>query len=133
MLRACFFGMPIWLAVAGGFQVPTLLQHAAWAGERATVMGHIDRIVIGRKIMETFYSYSVDGRDYTGEVVDANGFVEGTPETVTYAKSNPGVSTIVPSEIEKLYVTSVVITIFAVLPLVILAVLDIKRRYTLKG
>jgi hypothetical protein len=94
------------------------------------VLGHIDGISDGLKSRVIDYSYEVAGRSYHGEVVDRSAFTENTPEFVTYASSNPAVSTIRPKAIESLYITSLVIAVLGVTPFAVissLALLDWRR------
>src|SRR5450432_3754581 len=92
-------------AVILAFQIPKILEHRAWAGGSDQTLGHVDQVINGRKITEVNYSYEVNGKKFTGGVTGGD-FIEGTPEMVTYAKNDPSVSTILPREIDKLYITA---------------------------
>jgi hypothetical protein len=115
-------------AVVVGLRAGAILEHGAWAGGSETVTGRIDDIQASRKIRVVRYSYQVDGKPYTGEITDRNAFIENVPATVTYAKSNPAVSTLQPEKIESIYITSLIVAGVGLLPMVLMWLIELKHR-----
>jgi len=119
MNRQWFVVSLILLVVVVAFRMGTILEHTAWSGGKETTMGHMDdvqRSFVNKRYMYTMkYSYSVDGKPYSGEFIDAREFPAYGPVDVTFAKSNPAVSTILPGEIDSKFRTSIILVIVAAL------------------
>ncbi len=120
------YGLALLIAgVVLPFQIPRILERGSWVGGSASVMGNVDKMSISTKTTVVDYSYEVGGKRYTGEDVGRDFGVSEGPERVTYAKSNPAISTLRPDRIESIYNTSVVMAIVGVLPLVIMLFLEL--------
>lgn len=115
--------------VAVAFRLGSILEHREWEQGKAQVTGRIDDIQASRQIRLIRYSYEIDGRKYQGEVADRNRFTENTFATVTYARSNPAVSTILPDQIESIYRNSWIVIIVAATPLLVMIGIEIGHRF----
>jgi hypothetical protein len=119
MNRQWFVVSLMLLAVVVALRLGTILEHRAWSGGKSTVMGHMDDVqqsFVNKRYMYTMkYSYTVAGKPYQGEFIDARRFPAYGPVDVTYAKSNPAVSTILPDEIDSKFRTSVILVVLAAL------------------
>ena len=127
-----------WLAlllivVVCGFAYDRIATHSAWVGGTATVMGFIDRVDNSTKARVIHYSYDVGGRHYRGDETSWTEFDDYGPVTVTYAKSDPSVSSILPATVQSKYVTSVTMSILSFLPLILVAIVDFRRRRAAKS
>ena len=118
--------------VVVGFRAGTILSHGAWSGGKETTLGKIDDIQASRRVRVIRYSYRVSEKQYTGEETDRERFLEGIPVRVTYAKSDPSVSTLFPEVIETRYQTSLLIAGLGILPVLIMWCVElgaiIRRR-----
>src|SRR5687767_9027336 len=118
--------------VVVGFRAGTILSHGAWSKGKDTTMGRIDDIQASRRVRVIRYSYSVNGKHYTGEETGREQLLEGVPARVTYARSDPSVSTLSPEALESRYQTSLLIAWLGVLPVLIMWCVElaaiIRRR-----
>lgn len=123
----------LFLGVVLIFRGPSILQHRAWSGGKATTEGRIDRSAASRvKYRDTYtigYSYEVGSQRYSGEFISNKGMGGLGPVTVTYAKSNPAVSTLRPEDVESIYRVSVIGVAVALIPLLVLVVVWLRRRF----
>ena len=103
-------------------------DYAAWQGGSATTRGRIDDIAATRQVRIIKYIYTVDGKAHTGEIYSKTGFVEGGTALVTYAKSDPSVSTLQPEKTQGIYRTSLIVCAVALLPMLIMWVMEIIHR-----
>ena len=106
--------------VVVGFRVGTILSHGAWSSGRETTLGKIDDVQESRRVRVVRYSYNVNGKHYTAEETSRMRFLVGIPARVTYAKSDPSVSTLFPEDLEKRYQTSLLIAGLGILPVILL-------------
>ena len=74
------------------------------------------------------YSYEVAGRRHTGELVTTTNMGGPGSTTVTYAKSDPSVSTLQPEKVDSIYRVSVIVVAVALLPVLTLIGVWFKRR-----
>lgn len=63
------------------------------------------------------YSYVVDGKSYKGEITDRHAFISNVPAMVTYATSDPSVSTLQPEQMDALYRNSLIVVGICALPM----------------
>jgi hypothetical protein len=106
-------------------------DYAAWRGGSETTTGRIDDIgnIQRSQVRVIKYIYTVDGKAHTGEDYSSAGFVEGGTTTVTYAKSDPSVSTIQPERTDGIYRTSLIVCAVALLPMLTMWFLEILHRF----
>lgn len=104
-------------AIVVGLRIGSVLEYAAWKKGTDTVMGRVEDIQASRQVRVIRYTYEVGGWRYDGEITSRTGFVENTPALVTYAKSNPEVSTLQPERMDSIYRVSLVLCILALLPM----------------
>jgi len=127
-----FFLALLLLGVVLIFRGPSILQHQAWSGGKATTPGRIDRSAMSRVKARDYYtieySYEVAGRRHTGELVTTTNMGGPGSTTVTYAKSDPSVSTLQPEKVDSIYRVSVIVVAVALLPVLTLIGVWFKRR-----
>jgi hypothetical protein len=120
-------------AIAGvivvGLQVGRLRDLPALASGTKTVMGTISDIQATTRIRIVHYEYKVDGTSYTGEATDRTRFMEGLPVQVTYAPAKPWISSIEPEKVQSVYVTSIVVAICGVLPMLIMWLMELLHKF----
>jgi len=129
-----WYGLAVVLAAIVLFlRVPDILTARALSSGTSSVMGKIEDIqqTRGRTPLAVIrYSYEVDGKPFTGEVSmrRSKWSVEGMPVNVTYAQSNPAKSTVIPEEIQSIARNSLIICIVALLPLVVMLLMEVRHR-----
>lgn len=106
--------------VVVGFRAGTILSHAAWSSGKDVTLGKIDDIQESHRVRVIRYSFRVNGVEFTGEETGGKRFLKGLPAMVTYAKSEPSVSTLFPEDIENRYRTSLLIAVLGILPVIVL-------------
>jgi hypothetical protein len=94
--------------------------YSAWQKGTATAKALIDDVYATRQIRGIRYSFLVDGKTYRDEIFSRTGFVEGGTATVTYAVSDPSVSTLQPERMAGIFRNSILISLAAALPMVIM-------------
>lgn len=120
----------ILLLLAGvviAFRYSTVREHAAWQGDRASTLGHIDDIQESTKLRTVYYSFELDGETYKGQTAQWHKFIESTPVSVSYVKADPTINSITPERIESDYNTSVILIVAACLPVLLLWALEVKH------
>jgi hypothetical protein len=94
--------------------------YSAWQKGTATATAQIDDISSTRQVRVIRYSFLVNGKTYTDEIYSRTGFVEGGTAQVTYAVSDPYVSSLQPEKMAGLFRNSVIIVIVAALPMLLM-------------
>lgn len=116
-------------AIVVGLRSGSVLDYAAWRQGTDTVMGRVEDIQSSRQVRVIRYTYEVGGWRYDGEITSRTGFVENTPALVTYAKSDPEVSTLQPERVDSIYRVSLVLCVSALLPLSVMWVMEIAYLF----
>ena len=111
---------------------PAVLERAAWSGGSGTVTGRVDSVEAGRRVRVVRYTYEVDGKAYGAETTSSDLGVAGVPTVVTYAKSDPAVSTLNPEKLDGIFRTSLIVLIVACLPLLIMWGVEIRHLFARK-
>ncbi len=120
------------LAIVLYFRGPSILQHQAWAGGRETTLGHLERndraIVKYRAYYTVGYKYRVADKPYENEFITTRDFGVPGPVTVTYAKSDPAVSTLLPDTIDSVFRVSVIVVAAAFIPALLVVFFGLRRK-----
>jgi hypothetical protein len=106
--------------------------YAAWQKGTATTKGEIDEISETRQVRVVRYGFAVDGKGYTDEIYSRTGFVDGDTVQVTYAVSNPQVSTLQPERMASIFRNSILISMAAALPLLIMWIAELVHAFRKK-
>ena len=119
--------------VVVGLRFGDIRGYFAWSKGTATTEGVIDEISATNRIRVIKYAYQVDGKGYTDEIYAKTGFSEGEDVTVTYAVTDPQVSTLQPENMSSIFRNSILIAVAACLPMLIMWIGEIvhavrKRR-----
>lgn len=116
-------------AIVIGLRIGSVLDYAAWKNGTDTVMGSVEDIQASRQVRVIRYTYVVGGWRYAGEITSRTGFAENTPALVTYAKSDPKVSTLQPERMDSIYRVSLVLCVLAPLPMLVMWVMEIAHSF----
>jgi hypothetical protein len=106
--------------VVVGMRFGDIRGYFAWQKGTATTEGEIDDISATNRVRVIRYAYQVDGKGYTDEIYSKTGFSEGAKATVTYAVSDPQVSTLQPEKMASIFRNSLLISLAATLPMLIM-------------
>ena len=106
--------------VVVGMRFGDIRGYFAWQKGTATTEGEIDEISATNRVRVIRYAYQVDEKGYTDEIYSKTGFTEGTNVTVTYAISDPQVSTLQPDRMGSIFRNSILISLAATLPMLIM-------------
>src|SRR5688572_2068963 len=119
-------------AVVVGLRFGDIRGYTAWQQGTATTNGEIDEISATRQVRVIRYSFAVDGKGYTDEIYSRTGFVEGGAATVTYAVSDPSVSTLQPERMAAIFRNSILLVVIVVLPMLIMWIGEIVHAFRRK-
>jgi hypothetical protein len=106
--------------VVVGLRFGDIRGYFAWQQGTAPTQGEIDNISATNRVRVIKYDYEVAGKGYTDDIYSRTGFVEGGTATVTYAVSDPQVSTLQPERMGSIFRNSILISAAAALPMLLM-------------